>query len=342
MKASYQIKHCGGRREANHADRTFNTEKADNVKSIKDDRAYVRKGDGFVRVALGKGKIAQWEKSYYKERFAPYVEKQKERYLKKRQKKRAENCTVDSYYNNKTTGPTHILYQVDKDGKYQDYEKFREMVFADVEYIEETYRTEDARIKCLDVAFHGFDGAERSLHAHSAWSFEVLGKDGVWVQDTEKCLEKLGVELPDKTKDKERFNNRKMVWTDLTRDKWYDIVEEIDKDITIDRTPDPKPVSNRHRAQQCIYEMGEIMDSLQEIQTMLSDLSKTIDKLNQRDRKKHIEEVQDAVKKCNVRFGALKEKYMLEDEALKPVSDKLQETQDDADKLLDNGDYADR
>ena len=229
MKASYQVKHCGGRREANHADRTFDIGKAKNIK------------------------------------------------------------------NNKTTGPTHILYQVGKNGEYQDYDKFREMVFSDIEYIEEHYQAEDARIKCLDVAFHGYDGAERSLHAHSAWSFEVRNKDGIWVQDTEWCLEKLGVELPDKTKPKDRYNNHKMTFTAAMQERWYDIVEDIDKGIRIDRTPAPKPVTNRHRAQQCIYEMGEIIDSIKTVQALLGDLDKCFDSLNQKDRKKHLEEVHNTV-----------------------------------------------
>ena len=262
MKASYQVKHCGGRREANHADRTFDIGKAKNIK------------------------------------------------------------------NNKTTGPTHILYQVGKNGEYQDYDKFREMVFSDIEYIEEHYQAEDARIKCLDVAFHGYDGAERSLHAHSAWSFEVRNKDGIWVQDTEWCLEKLGVELPDKTKPKDRYNNHKMTFTAAMQERWYDIVEDIDKGIRIDRTPAPKPVTNRHRAQQCIYEMGEIIDSIKTVQALLGDLDKCFDSLNQKDRKKHLEEVHNTVENSKHKFGAWKEKYMLKEEEALPVSDLIKDLED--------------
>lgn len=339
MKATYQVKHCGGRPQANHADRTFDVSKAENIKSIKDDKAYIRKGDGFVRVSLGKGKFAQWEKSYYEQRFAPYIEQQKGKYLKKRQKSRAENCTVDKYYNNKTTGPTHMLYQVGKNGEYQEYDKFREMVFSDIEYIEEHYQTEDARIKCLDIAFHGYDGAERSLHAHTAWSFEVRNKDGVWVQDTERCLEKLGVELPEPDKKKDRYNNRKMTFTAAMQERWYDIVEEIDKDVKIDRTPAPKPVNNKHRAAQCIYEMGEIIDSLKTIQDMLSDLDKCFDKLSEKDRKKHIEDLHKAIVDSNHKFGGLQEKYMLKEEEVLPVSDLIKDTQAGLEELVEDDDF---
>lgn len=335
MKATYQIKHCGGKREANHADRTFDVSKADNIKSIKDDKAFIRNGDRFVRVHLGKGQLAAWEKSYYEQRFGGYVDSQRNKYLKNRQKKRAENCTVDKYYNNQTTGPTHMLYQVGKDGEYQDYDKFRDMVFDHVEHVEKTYQSEDARIKCLDVAFHGYDGAERSLHAHTAWSFEVKDKNGLWVQNTEECLKKLGVELPDKTKSKGRYNNRKMTFTAAMQERWYDIVEDIDKTVQIDRTPAPKPVTNKHRAQQCIYEMGEIMDSIKDIQQMLIDLDRNIDHLSQRDRKRHMEELNRAVKNCNVKFGAIKEKYMLKDEEIKPVSDMLKAAKEEIEEPED-------
>ena len=313
--------------------------KAENIKSIKDDKAFIRKGDGFVRVSLGKGKFAQWEKSYYEQRFSPYIENQKNKYLKNRQKKRAENCTAGNYYNNKTTGPTHMLYQVGKNGEYQDYEKFRDMVFSDIEYIEEHYQAEDARIKCLDVAYHGYDGAERSLHAHTAWSFEVKNKDGVWVQDTDRCLEKLGVALPDPTKKKGRYNNRKMTFTAAMQERWYDIVESIDKDIHIDRTPAPKPVTNKHRAAQCIYEMGEVMDTLKTIQDMLIDLDRCFDNLNQRDRKKHMEELHKAITNSKVKFSSLQEKYMLKEEEVLPVSDLIKETQADLEELVADDDF---
>lgn len=327
VRATCQVKHCGGRAKANHADRTFDAEKAKNIKSIKDDKAYVFYAGEFRAVKLGKGKLAEWEKKHYKKMFSPYIENQKGKYLQRRQKKRAENCTIDNYFNDNATCPTRVIYQVGKDGLYQDYGKFQEMVKAHMKYVCEHYQTEDARIMPLDLAYHGYEGAERSLHAHGAYSFEVKDKDGNWVQNTELCLEKLGVDLPYPDKEKGRYNNRKMTLTKMMQEKWYDIIEEIDKSITINRTPAPKPINNSHRAEQCIYEMGEVIDTLQEIQRLIIDLEQSFDKMSQKDRKKHMEELHKAVENSKAKFGSLKEKYVLEEAEVLPVSDLIRETQ---------------
>lgn len=302
MKATLENQHCGGTKEANHNDRSFDISKADNIGDITQDQTWIfPDGKKPQRLPLQQHALRDWELEYYQNRFGNAVENQKEKYLKKRQKKRAEGCTVKRYYDSIKTGPDSTVLQLDKEGKYTDRKKFVKMVNAIKNEIEE--ENEFARIKILSISVHG---SETSLHAHMSKSFEVKDANGNWVQDMDKCLEKLGYALPEPEKKKNRHNNRKMIWTDAKRQVWYDIIERIDPDIKIDRNPDPNNPKTKGKINRAITEMTKLKNIIRELETELdalqNDLQRIGKEISKADAEKRLEALQASLERHKDKF----------------------------------------
>lgn len=327
MKATFEADKCGGASSARHNDRSFDIGKADNIDSIEHDRVWFRPDNApTIRVPLQQydNGLARYEQDYYRERFGAAIEAQKERHIKSRHKDRVAGCTAERYYNSNQTCPTSLVLQVGKDGDYQDRKKFLQMLNAAIRDMEQ--ETDDARVKVLSVSLHA---GETSLHAHCRVLYEVKDRYGNWVQDQEKCLEKLGYELPEPDRKKGRHNNRKMVWTAEQRQKWYDTVERIDPSITIDRVPDPNNPKTRGKASKAV---GDAEKALANLHAEMAGLNRQIaakrkeaeevaeevykpykaelqhlydmfDRLNPRQQKAEKSHVLDAVHRSKVVFG---------------------------------------
>lgn len=303
VKATMENKHCGGGVEANHNDRSFDISKADNIGDIRQDQVWVFGEDGEMqRLPLGQYALRDFEQAYYEHRFGNAIDAQRERHIKARQKKRLEGCTIERYYNSVKTGPDSTILQIDKEGQYTNRRNFTRAVSEFKEAIE--IETEEARIKVLSISVHG---SEKSLHVHLTKSFEVKDSYGNWVQDQEKCLEKLGYKLPDPAKKRGKHNNRKMTWTDEKRQVWYDIIESIDPEIKIDRTPDPSNPKTKGKVNRAIHEMTELKKLVREIEKELESLEKNFDKLSEKEIKKHKENLQKILKESKTKIGSMKD-----------------------------------
>ncbi len=226
---------------ANHNDRTME----DTTRKKRDHIDWTRSHENKIMVRVegwnfpvkqGQGELAMHELGYYRDTFSPSVEAQKEKYLAKRQKKRAEECTIERLYQSDKTGVQKTLLQVGKEGEYEDKAKFEKMCFELADYFE-TQKGEDFRHTVLSLSFH-YD--ETSLHCHLNHVYEVKDKDGNWKPAKDDFLKKMNIELPDKTKEKSRKNNRAQVLVAQDREKWQNIVEEIDKEVSLDRVPEKK------------------------------------------------------------------------------------------------------
>lgn len=303
IKATLENQHCGGTKEANHNDRSFNTNKADNIGDIRQDQTWVfPDGEKPQRLPLQQHALRDWEQEYYNNRYGNAVDAQRERHLKARQKKRAEECTTKRYYDSIKTGPESTVLQVDKEGRYKDRKKFVKMVNTFKGEIEE--ETEDARIKVLSISIHG---SEESLHAHVSKVYEVKDANGNWTSNVDECMKRLGYELPDKTAKKARYNHRHETWTEQKRQAWYDIIESIDKNITIDRIPDPKNPKTKGKTNKAIHEMTKLKKLVDEIEKELEAIEKGIDRLSEKEIRKHKENLQKILAESKVKMGSIRD-----------------------------------
>ena len=150
---------------------------------------------------------------------------------------------------------------------YQAAEKY-------IQYIESTYKG----IKCLDFALHG-DEPGSGLHIHSDWVYESVDKNGNVYPCIDACLKDNGIELPNPEEPKGRYNNRKMSFDAVVRQKWYDIIEETCKqnefDLKIDRvvtTPSKK------RENSLNYACRQAQNELDSIKAAIQGANSTLDK----------------------------------------------------------------
>lgn len=308
MKATLENKHCGGTKEANHNDRTFDVSKADNIGDIRQDQVWVfPDGQKMQRLPLQQHALRDWEMGYYQSRFGAAIDAQRNRHLKARQKSRAEGCTTKRYYDSIKTGPESTILQVGKEWEYIDRKKFTQMVGAMKKEIEE--ETEDARIKVLSISVHCSED-DGSMHVHLSKTFEVKGKDG-WVSDQDKCLEKLGYKLQDETKKQGRYNNRKTPWTDAKRQAWYDIIERIDPEIKIDREPDPSNPKTKGKVSKAITEMTKLKKIIRELETEITalqaDLARIGKDISKADIQSRLDQIQASLERHKVAFGKMRD-----------------------------------
>lgn len=174
---------------------------------------------------------------------------------KARKQRHPERCkTMDSYLDGKNSCPEEEILQIGKEGVYQDVDTFRRCV---EEYIKR-HQSRFPDIKILDASVHV---DETSIHCHLRKVYTYSGKDGLEVGQ-HRCLENLGYTLPDPEKPRGQRNNLKIPYTRDSRDLWIEVCEEMDRDLTVDRKPDPKSYSedlSEYKRQKSIekYELGQ-------------------------------------------------------------------------------------
>jgi len=189
-----------------HNDREFDVKNSDH---IDEERA---KGNVYWDCYQGyclPGKERQFtfteiERAYYLEHYGNHIEAQNERNEIARHKER--NRDVDDVLSNNKTCPEESILQLGNiDGTVPA------SVFAQVsaEYFEEFEKRFGSHIHILDWALH-LD--EATPHIHERHVFDALNQYGELCPQQDKALQELGFELPDPTKPKGRFNNRKMTF----------------------------------------------------------------------------------------------------------------------------------
>lgn len=334
MRATFECdKLQGGSAIANHNDRSFLIENAENIDPTKtpENKVFVvldkEDGSGRYLKALPQqqGALQQYELEYYKQTFGERIEQQKDRYLKNRQVSRANNCTIENYYESSQTGLMRMILQVGKEGNYKDKEKFYKMGKSMAAGLECVSEDGNARIRCVSLVFH-FD--ETTIHAHASFSFEVKDKYGCWSVNQEECLKKLGYEKP-RAKDKEgRYNNRKQVWTEKMRSKWYDTIERIDPSVSINRTPSPTNKLTKGKVQKIIYELKELIPLISSLKAELANLRENAMNLSKDEFQRRNETIMDTLDRLERVFGqkvAQVEPYLPKEEHI----DLTEETIDD-------------
>ena len=179
----------------------------------------------------GEVDIAAVERDFYARRYGVAQDAKNCRYEAQRHPERRR--TTDDLYTGRQTRPEEIILQIgSKD------EKVSNRIFGAClqDYLKEldTWNREHGNhMHVLSIALHG---DETSPHAHIRRCWDYTGRDGP-VLGQDKALQAAGVPLPDLEKPKGRYNNRKMTFDAMMRDRWLDICQAHGLDI--DREPVP-------------------------------------------------------------------------------------------------------
>lgn len=136
----------------------------------------------------------------------------------------------------------------------------------------------------LDLAFH-FDEATPHFHERKIWQYR--NQDGVWCIGQEKALEQAGIPLPDPSKKKGRYNNRKMVFDKMAREMFLESCKEVGLEII--EQPIEGAVHNRSK-QQFIYDkirqqQQDLDDREAKLAVLKADLEAKALEVEEKDRK---------------------------------------------------------
>ena len=146
--------------------------------------------------------FTQVESEYYYDHYWEYVQEQNRRNEEARHGER--NRSVEDLLKNSKTCPEESLLQLGNIDR-----SVPALVLAKVvaEFFEEFERRYGSHVHILDWALHLDEGTP---HVHERHVFDAKNRYGELCPQQEKALEELGFELPDPTKKKGKYNNRKM------------------------------------------------------------------------------------------------------------------------------------
>ena len=170
--------------------------------------------------------FSEVERSYYIEKYSDHVDGQNERNRKARHYNRVK--TIDSILENNKTCPEETLLQL---GNIDGTVSADVLAQISAEYFEEFHKRYGYHVHILDWALH-LD--ETTPHIHERHVFDAVNQYGELCPQQEKALEELGFELPDPSKKKGKYNNRKMVFDEECRKLFISISQKHGLEIDVE------------------------------------------------------------------------------------------------------------
>lgn len=217
------------------------------------------------------GKILSFEEAeetIYKERYYQQYESQMERYRKKGNHDRIKS--FDEWRNSKRYAPEETILQIGKSENHADKDTFLSAAMSFVDYQEKWAKEHGNCFVIADFAMH-FDETVPHGHLRKIWQYR--DENGMLCVGQDKALEQAGIELPDPSKPRGRFNNRKMVYDKMMRDKWIEICKKNGLEIEEEALPNGK--HNQTKEEMIAQKYQDIIDKTnakeQEYQALTSD-----------------------------------------------------------------------
>lgn len=219
-----------------HNDRNFDLENSFHINSDKtNENMYINfvTNKSYTHEEKMKKNIQTFEEmeaQFYEENFSKALDKKNERYKKNGHKERIK--TMKETREDKSYCPEETIFQFGSRDEFneEDYDKFIDVMNEYLMWFNDSF---SPHIKLLSCALH-VDEATPHFHLRKVYIGE--DKDGNKFPSQSKALKKLGVERPDPSKKKSRYNNPKMAFTEITRNKLMDICEE--HGLSIEREPE--------------------------------------------------------------------------------------------------------
>ena len=224
MRVSSQNARVGGGR---HNDRNFDISKSLHIdkSKIKDNVQLSWRGkftEGFEKDEL----------TYYENTFADALRVDNEKSIKQGHKERVRQ--MKDFISARKSKPEESIYQIGDKDSHVEREILLDCYSEFLGFQSDWNRQHGEPFKILNFALHA-DEATPHIHQRRVWQYH--DEDGIMRVGQEKALKEAGVELPFRDKPEGRFNNRKMSFDSMMREKWMDIIEA--HGIEIEREPIP-------------------------------------------------------------------------------------------------------
>lgn len=233
MKATRHNGRAGkhGVYDAKHNDRRFDVENSEHIDAERTKlnvywdcyQGYTLPNDENKKAEFT---FTQVEKAYYFDHYSEHCDAQNERNKKARHYDRVK--TTDGLLENSKTCPEETLLQL---GNIDGSVEASVLAQVSAEYFEEFNKRYGSHVHILDWALH-LD--ESTPHIHERHVFDAVNQYGELCPQQDKALEELGMELPDPTKKKGKYNNRKMTFDDECRKLFISICQKHGLEIDIE------------------------------------------------------------------------------------------------------------
>lgn len=243
-----------------HNDRDFEHELTDNFywnlyhKGYYTDKDKNNKENGILT-------FEQAEEKYYENMFYKQYEMQQQKYKKKGNYDRLK--TFEEWRNSKRYVPEESITQIGNSEKNVDANLFENAYLDFLVYQTNWSKQHNNCFRVLDMSVH-YD--ETVIHAHDRKVWQYRDSNGVWCIGQDKALEQAGIGLPDPSKPRSRFNNRKMVYDKMMREKWIEICKGYGLEIEEEALPDGK--HNMDKEEMIKQKYQRLSDEIKDMETL--------------------------------------------------------------------------
>lgn len=239
----------------NHNDRTFDTEKAKHIDSTKTHKNLGYTWDGSKT-------MDEAERNFYIKNFEKGLNAKNERYIKNGHKERIK--TIEDMRTDAKTCPEEGIKQIGKVGDTIDENLAIKIMNDYIQWKAKTF----PNCVLLDCYIH-LD--ESTPHMHERSVYIGHDKDGNLIPNQNKALKEMGIERPDKTKPEGRYNNAKITFDKLCREKFIEICQNYG--LTIEKEPKERTESGltliEYKARQ---EEQKAQKAMEELNTAIKTL----------------------------------------------------------------------
>jgi len=202
-----------------HADRDFDTSKADHIENGKFDRktmSYNVYGDYDLT-------FDEVEEKFYTQFLKKGFDKQNEKHILNRHPSRVK--TIEQYRKTKRFCPEETLYYIgNRDNTVSD-ELFSDILAEQIVWESKTF----PNVIILNAAFHPDELGATHLELRKVYL--ARDDDGDLIVHQEKALEEMGIERPDQDRKSGQHNNRKMTYTKMCRDHYIELCKSYGLEI---------------------------------------------------------------------------------------------------------------
>lgn len=210
------------------------------------------------------------EKKFYEQTFSKGLEEQNQRYIKNRHKERVRS--INDYRSNPQTCPEETILQIGKSGDTVNPKMLQQIAIQLIAWEQKTF----PNVQILDVALHVDEEGAPHMHERKVW----IGHDktGNAVVGQTKALLEMGISAPNPEKKYNRYNNPKITYTRMIREKLLDICREHGLEVE----EHPKEASRNglsleeYKTRQETAKLAEITNEIEKANIYYAKLQKLI------------------------------------------------------------------
>ena len=230
-----------------HNDRNFDIQNAEHIdpERVKDNRYWNYLQDNSLT-------FEQVEQTFYEEHCRAHLDAVNKRYEGQRHKDRVRS--MNEYRTARQSCPEETILMLGNKSDFIPPRILQRICNEFKAWEEATF----PGLHVLDMALHMDEEGAPHIHERKVWLY--TDKDGFEAVGQDKALQRAGIEPPYPDKPTNRYNNRKMTYTQKARQAFFDICREHGLDTLLETTPQKKSKTGQRLAD---YKAGKAEERAQ-------------------------------------------------------------------------------